>query len=144
MRNGSIHKFVTYGKLEFPFQWRVSCCCIKNIRCALFLYQAHITNTGHWNWGRRGKIKLLKIDSDHKCKIPPLPKKLQQNDKVNNNVDSAFIFLMNLLISRNGQTGQVGENWHKDDWDMLPILFLQTGFVSAGHVPYMRRPVVSL
>ena len=45
----------------------------------------------------------------------PSQKIAAKNDKVNNNVDSAFIFLMNLLISRNGQTGQVGENWHKDD-----------------------------
>ena len=45
----------------------------------------------------------------------PSQKIAAKNDKVKNNVDSAFIFLMNLLISRNGQTGQVGENWHKDD-----------------------------
>ena len=52
--------------------------------------------------------------------------------------------LLYLVKISNRQTRQVGENWHKDDWDMLPILFLQTGFVSAGHVPYMRRPDVSL
>ena len=39
----------------------------------------------------------------------PSQRSAVKNDKVNNNVDSAFIFLMNLLISRNGQSGQGGQ-----------------------------------
>ena len=103
-------------------------------------YQNRPLELGEMGKGQTSKDRLWSQMQDSS----PSQKSAVKNDKVNNNVDSAFIFLMNILISQKGQSGQVGENWHKDDWDMLPILFLQTGFVSAGHASYMRRPVVSL